>query len=515
MISEPEIQQRNSWNHLVILSQAIICLVASLLVYGLWRGIYNVFLHPLRHFPGPPLAALTDFFKLWLLHTKQVHLLSIIAHDKYGPVLRAAPNLLSVNDPYMLPVIYHRRANKTDVYTTGLLGDIAPPFQTLDWKEHARKRKRVAHSFALSNLMKLEDQVDDRVIEWTASIASRFADTGTKMDFAAWSQWFAYDTLSQLSFGEPIGFVKEARDVSNLIRNFHDMAPFAAVVGALPWLCAPVLQNPLTKWLVMPRPGDRSGTGKIMAFRDALLKERLANPQAQNKRDFLDNILSSQNEDGSYISLEEVKTESLVLMVAGSDTTAALFCGFLRYVVETPGVYSRLVTEIDKFDRLGMLSSPVPKFDEIQRLPYFTACHQETLRYHPSAPILYPRYVSEEGLDLNGNWVPPGTEIGANPYVIHRDKRVFGQDAAEFRPERWLEDPIKAKEMEKYILTWGYGSRICLGKNIATLETYKLLIQFFRLFKPTIADPNNVWIQQNLAILVHWNMWIHIQYRNP
>lgn len=80
-------------------------------------------------------------------------------------------------------------------------------------------------------------------------------------------------------------------------------------------------------------------------------------------------------------------------------------------------------------------------------------------------------------MQLYGRYVPPGTEIGANPYVIHRDKGVFGNDADLFRPERWLDDPANAQEMEKYILTWGYGPRICLGKNIALLETYKLLLQ--------------------------------------
>lgn len=175
--------------------------------------------------------------------------------------------------------------------------------------------------------------------------------------------------------------------------------------------------------------------------------------------------------------MEEVKTECFVLMVAASDTTAAFFCGFVRYVLQTPGVYEELVAEIDDFDRRGLLSSPIPTFEEIKKLPYFSACHRETLRYQPSTPMIIPRYVSSDGLYLDGKWVPPGTEIGANPYVIHRDKGVFGNDAEEFRPGRWLEDPEKEKEMERYILTWGYGPRICLGKNIALLETNKLLIQ--------------------------------------
>ncbi|KAI1129661.1 cytochrome P450 monooxygenase [Nemania abortiva] len=508
-------QYTTPFSTLIVFAQLMTCLITIILAYGIWRAIYNVYFHPLRHFPGPPLAAVSDFFKLWILSTRQNHTLSITAHAKYGPILRAAPNLLSVNDPHMLPLIYHRYVDKTDVYTAGLLGETTPPFQTLGWQEHARKRKMIAPSFSLSNLMKLEGQVDERVIEWTNAIGDRFADSKSCniFDFAAWSQWYAYDTICQLSFGEPLGFVREGRDIANLIHNFHAMAPFAAVVGALPWLCAPFLQSALTKRFFMPKPGDGSGTGKIMAFRDALLKERLENPKQHQKGDFLDNILAAKHEDGTPISLEAVKTECLVLMVAGSDTSAALLCGFLRYTIEQPEIYAKLIAEIDDFDRRGLLSSPVPTLEEIKKLRYFVACFKEAVRFQPSAPILYPRYVGKDGLNLNGKWVPPGTEIGANPYVIHRDTGVFGEDAAKFNPDRWL-DPAKDKEMDKYILGWGYGTRSCLGKNIATLEAYKLMIQFFRLFKPSIVNPDKVWTQKNLALLVHFDMRIRVERRN-
>ena len=164
-------------------------------------------------------------------------------------------------------------------------------------------------------------------------------------------------------------------------------------------------------------------------------------------------------------------------MVAASDTTAAFFCGFVRYVVQTPGVYVKLVNEIDDFDKRGLLKHPVPLFEQVKQMTYFKACHLEVTRFYPSTPMIIPRYVSEGGMDLFGMHAPAGTEIGANPYVIQRDKNVFGEDAHEFRPERWLEDEKKATFMEKHILTWGYGTRICLGKNIALMETYKLMCQ--------------------------------------
>ena len=48
--------------------------------------------------------------------------------------------------------------------------------------------------------------------------------------------YFVHDMMTQLSFGEPIGHVKQGRDVDNLIDNFHQMTPFAAFIAALPWL---------------------------------------------------------------------------------------------------------------------------------------------------------------------------------------------------------------------------------------------------------------------------------------
>lgn len=63
-----------------------------------------------------------------------------------GPVVRVAPNLLVFNDPKLLPVVYHRYADKTDFYSAGILGRVTPPFQAKDHKEHANKRKRIAAS---------------------------------------------------------------------------------------------------------------------------------------------------------------------------------------------------------------------------------------------------------------------------------------------------------------------------------------------------------------------------------
>jgi cytochrome P450 len=66
-------------------------------------------------------------------------------------------------------------------------------------------------------------------------------------------------------------------------------------------------------------------------------------------------------------------------------------------------------------------------------------------------------------------------------YTIHRNRDFWGEDAEEFRPERWFEgEPERTKEMDAGLFHFGYGFRVCIGKDIATMELYKLLPEVSR-----------------------------------
>ena len=191
----------------------------------------------------------------------------------------------------------------------------------------------------------------------------------------------------------------------------------------------------------------------------------------------VESLFTATNHDGSLMTIEEIKVESFVIMVAGSDTSTAFISPFVNNIIQDPEIYAKLAQEIHSFELAGKLSLPVATFEETNKMEYFIACVKETLRFSAPVPFIYPRYVSKGGMKINGIWVPEGTEIGANPYVIHRDSATFGAYAHLFRPERWLDDAERAKQMDKYLLSWGYGSRVCLGKNIAQMITQKLCLQ--------------------------------------
>ena len=165
------------------------------------------------------------------------------------------------------------------------------------------------------------------------------------------------------------------------------------------------------------------------------------------------------------------------MMVAAPDTTSALICAMVNQIIQDQDVYQRLILEITEAAAAGKLDHPVASFAQMKSLPYFTACIQESARLFPSIPVLIPRRASPKGLVLKGHFIPEGTAVGASASVINRDPNVFGADAAIFRPERWLEDSARTAQMHRLIFSWGFGSRKCIGKNLALLEAYKFCFQ--------------------------------------
>lgn len=143
---------------------------------------------------------------------------------------------------------------------------------------------------------------------------------------------------------------------------------------------------------------------------------------------------------------------------AGSDTTAITLSSALNYLYRYPDKLSKLRTEIDSQASKGRISDPVT-FQEAQGMPYLQAVIKESLRLHPAVGTILAREVPKGGVQLGGYFFPEGvgpsshhpafsvssltdtnqTNVGANPWVLHYSKDIYGSDANKYRPERWLE----------------------------------------------------------------------------
>ena len=151
---------------------------------------------------------------------------------------------------------------------------------------------------------------------------------------------------------------------------------------------------------------------------------------------------------------------------AGSDTTAIALRSVFYHLMKNPEVYTELLKEIDDATDSGKLSSP-PRFREASDLPFLCATIKEAMRLHPSVGLTMPRVAPAGGLEISGTHVPAGCDIGMNPAVVEYNEDVFGPNAYNFQPKRWLGE--NTATLDKHNLVFGAGTRTCIGKNVRHL----------------------------------------------
>ena len=135
---------------------------------------------------------------------------------------------------------------------------------------------------------------------------------------------------------------------------------------------------------------------------------------------------------------------------AGSDSTASTMQSFFHLMLKHPDVYRKLQVEIDDAQAHGRLSSMI-SWNEAQALPWFQAALKESMRCRPAVGLNITSIVPAVEVELGGRFFEASTRLAVNGWVLHRDRKVFGEDADVYRPERWLKDEETAKYMERHM----------------------------------------------------------------
>ncbi|KAM7266297.1 hypothetical protein ACFE04_004194 [Oxalis oulophora] len=213
---------------------------------------------------------------------------------------------------------------------------------------------------------------------------------------------------------------------------------------------------------------------------------------SMKKRDILSRFLEVNERDPRYL-----RDIILNFIIAGKDTTATTLSWFLYMVCKHPDIQERIYNEVRKATKLSNSSSFQDIADGINeealdKLHYLHATITETLRLYPAVPVDQKMCLFDDTLP-DGFSVKKGDLICYLPYTMGRMKYIWGDDADEFKPQRWLDENEKFVIESSFKLTaFQAGPRICLGKEFAYRQMKIFLAILIGSFEFKLSDEHKV-----------------------
>lgn len=393
-----------------------------------------------------------------------------------GPIVRLGPNRYSVNDLEAVKTILGLQSalDKSAYYYPFGQADEYNLFSQPSNHAHSKMRRPIAHLYSTSNLLSYEPFVDT-CNSILLKRLQEYAEEEKELDVRELMQFYAFDVIGEISVGSRFGLMEDNGDKSGIIKAIDEGTTYSSIIGLVPgwhWWLVNVAR------LLRMEPSILTLNTYINFHINSRVSGKTKSPE--DRDDFLDKMLPLESEGKAT----RADTRGAVggNIAAGSDTTAISLSAVVAYLWMNPDTLVKLRQELDEATKRGELSDPAT-FKEAQKLPYLQAVIMEALRVHPAVGKPLTRVAGQGGLHVAGQYIPPGTEVGVNSWVIHNNEAIFGRDASRFRPERWLtDDPKERAFMERNFISFGTGSRTCIGKNISMLEMSKVIPQIARKF---------------------------------
>ncbi|POS69936.1 hypothetical protein DHEL01_v211671 [Diaporthe helianthi] len=474
-------------------------------LFVVWRLaiiVYRLTLHPLAKYPGPKLYAATNLPGSWGLNVSgNLVRDSLDLHQKYGPIVRIAPDHLSVDGSIGWPQIFQHRPGKAEWSkvagwyhpgdTQGLIGG------THD--NHKRLRRQLNHAFSTESMYEQEPVVQKYMDLFFAQLSKK-ATTGEVFDIVPWYNFLTFDIIGDLTFADSFHNLDGG--------EYHPwvLGTFKAILGS--GISRFTQRYPFTK------PIFKSVSSSAESLKMEIQNRELANEKAMSRKaqgespggrkDFMTYMLKKTRDGQPGFSDLDLIMNSPLIVTAGSETTATTMAGFTFHLglKENRAVYDRLARDI----RAAFTDESEIDMKTTARVPYLTATIEETLRLYPPAAETPPRV--SPGAELEGQYIPKGTLASIFQYSTYRNPNNF-HDPNTMHPERWLPashelyNPVFANDNKASFHPFSFGTRDCLGKNLAYSELRVAIARLLFRFDFELAPGQEDW-QDKSKVLIVW-----------
>lgn len=451
--------------------------------------VYNVFFHPLAGFPGPTLFAATRLTHVHAVISGRLPFVVQDLHERYGDVVRIAPDELSYNVGEAWKDIYgirpglpqHEKDGKFYTFDPSL----PPSIIGADGPTHSRFRRLLAHAFSEKAMRQQDPTIKNYVDLLIQRLHENCKDGAVPLNMVSWYNWTTFDIIGDLAFGESFDCLANS--------DYH---PWVKLI--FDSLKAGAFQQVLNRYSFIKSLLRRFMQKSLFVKRKAHLDlvEQKVEKRVSETTDRID-FASCFLKPGDELQFQELVSNSSVLIIAGSETTATLLSGVTYHLLRSSASLKKLVDEV----RGAFKSEDEINVTTVQRLKYMLAVLDEGFRMYPPVPIGLPRRTGPTGDTICGKWVPPNTTVSVNQWATNQSSKNFALPQL-FIPERFLDDPRFASDDKSALQPFSVGPRNCLGRNLAYVEMRIILARVIWNFDMELAADSYNWTDQNV-----WTLW--------
>ncbi|CAK7211410.1 hypothetical protein SCUCBS95973_001105 [Sporothrix curviconia] len=429
-------------------------------------------------------------------------------HDKYGPVVRIAPDQLSFLDTAAWRDIYGRRS---DLATTSDPNDEDaddeltkdPRFYHIEGVETILSESRANHAILRRQLL---PGFSDRAMREQAPMIERYVTLLVKrlrevasskcvlksVDMFCWYSMTTFDIIGDLAFGEPFGYLAAA-DIEGKEPWIDALAAvytglvvvFCKLTGITGWVF-PVLAR------LFPTMADHNqgGIDKI--------KRRMALPE--RRPDLIQGLVDKNAHDwGHGLTIQQISGTAGIIVLAGAETTTKLMTATTYFLAKHPEALARATAEVRgafaSAEDITLLTATATT------IPYVLACLNESLRRYPPAGVGLPRLTPKGGAMIAGVFVPGNTAVACWQLAMNHNA-AYWDDPFKFEPERFLDGAKYGKDRMEAMQPFSVGPRNCIGRNLAFAEARLILAQVLFNFDLALAEPaNKDWLDQKAYVI--------------
>ncbi|MCJ1248451.1 hypothetical protein MMC30_005669 [Trapelia coarctata] len=419
-------------------------------------------------------SGLTCNRRFFTFSAGEQHIVDQRLHEKYGPVVRIGPNSLLFSDTPAFESIYgfNKGVEKGEYYV--MTGDRDPkkgPIFALhtDKQHRERSRKIVSTALTLKHVTSYEPIVSKNFAVFLERLGHAADLSSSTFNIVPYVRRFTFDTVSEMVYGTSMDFqsakeddVIAAHQTAYQLQNITKLAFWVPLVPWLGRLLSSPFIRPLLRRPTFDENGSPTGFTRLLKMVESAIGSDVGSTEPRDT--ILQNFRRVKADGSRRLEGEELWKECFNFLFAGPASTAAALLAILYHLGTHPEAQTRLFDEIK-----------VPESNQAANSLFLDRVIKESLRLSPPFPSVFPRYIRSGAENIIPNLptpLPAGTMVGCNVYALGRSKDIWGDDANEWRPERWMQDPDDAdgkvdRKMREAFAVFGRGSRACKGKDIA------------------------------------------------